>query len=207
TDYAERGIPAVRAFRNGQVVAEFGGLRTEPQIREFLKDLTPAPSDLAVGRANSLLGKSEWQQAEEAFRKELYENPDHPGALIGLAKSLLAQGRPVDALPVLREFPVSKEYPAAEQMLPLAQAMAEMEMGEIKTKKNDEHAALYANSLRLAGRGQIPAALDGLLEILRADKQYRKGEVRQVILGLLQLLGEDNQQARAYRAELASHLF
>lgn len=202
-DYGVRGIPAVKAFRNGQVIAEFNGLRTEPQIREFLKALSPSTNDLAVGKAYSLLSTGDWSGAEEALRDALKENQDHPGALLGLARSLLAQGRPTDALPILREFPVSKEYAIAEQLIPLAQAMADQ---DAKPRK-DEHAAIYVNALRLVGKGQIAAALDGLLEILRADKQYRKGEARQVVLGLLQVLGEENSQSREYRAELASLLF
>jgi thioredoxin-like negative regulator of GroEL len=42
---------------------------------------------------------------------------------------------------------------------------------------------------------------------LRASKQYRKGEVRKVVLGLLEVLGNDHPQNREYRSELASLLF
>jgi putative thioredoxin len=200
-DYGVRGIPAVKAFRNGQVVAEFSGLRPEPQIREFLNALGPKTNDLAVGKANSLLAQEMWGPAEDAFRETLAENPDHPGALLGLARSLLAQGRPVDALPILREFPVSKEYAIAEQLIPLADALVEPKGGE------DEYSAVYANALRLVSSGQIAAALDGLLDILRANKRYSNGEARKVVLGLLQLLGDENPLSREYRAELASLLF
>jgi putative thioredoxin len=203
-DYGVRGIPAVKAFRNGQIIAEFDGLRTEAQIREFLKGLAPLTNDIAVGRGNSLLTNEDWSEAEEAFRTALTENQDHSGALLGLARSLLAQGRPTDALPILREFPVSKEFTNAEQLIPLAQAMAGVDE---KPADDDDYAAIYANALRLAGKGQIAAGLDGLLEILRASKQYRKGEARKVVLGLLQVLGNDNPQSREYRSELASLLF
>lgn len=203
-DYGVRGIPAVKAFRNGQVIAEFNGLRTEAQICEFLKALAPSTNDIAVGKGNSLLTNEAWAEAEEAFRDALIDNQDHSGALLGLARSLIAQGRPTDALPILREFPVSKEFTSAEQLIPLARAMANL---DVKPTDEDDYAAIYANALSLAGRGQIAAALDGLLEILRASKQYRKGEARQVVLGLLQVLGEENPQSREYRSELASLLF
>jgi putative thioredoxin len=203
-DYGVRSIPAVKAFRNGQVIAQFDGTRSEAQIREFLKALAPATNDIAVGKGDSLLTSEDWSEAEEAFRDALIDNQDHPGALLGLARSLLAQGRSTDALPILREFPVSKEFTNAEQLIPLAQAMANV---DDKPADDDDYAAIYANALRLAGKGQIAAALDGLLEILRASKQYRKGEARKVVLGLLQVLGSNNPQSREYRAELASLLF
>ncbi len=37
------GIPAVKAFRNGQVVAEFVGSRSRPAVDEFLDELTRPP--------------------------------------------------------------------------------------------------------------------------------------------------------------------
>ena len=39
-----RSIPAVKAFRDGQLVAEFTGARSEPQVRQFLAQLAPDES-------------------------------------------------------------------------------------------------------------------------------------------------------------------
>lgn len=137
-------------------------------------------------------------------RQILDSNPDHPSGLLSLARTLLAQGDPAGALPILRNFPVSKEYAAAEQLIPLAQAMADMQNNEFE---QDDLAPLYANVLRLAGRGQLPQALDGLLELLRENKKYRRGEARKVAIGLMTVMGEENPQTREYRNELASLLF
>ncbi len=41
--YNVSGIPAVKAFRNGQVVAEFTGARSRPAVDEFLDELTRPP--------------------------------------------------------------------------------------------------------------------------------------------------------------------
>jgi putative thioredoxin len=38
--YGINGIPAVKAFRNGQVVAEFVGAVPPAQVKSFLHDLT-----------------------------------------------------------------------------------------------------------------------------------------------------------------------
>lgn len=203
-EYGVKGIPAVKTFRNGQVIAEFTGLQPEAKIREFVRTLGPSTFDLTTGKANSLLAQEEWQQAETILREVLTSNPDHPAALLGLARARLAQGDPAGALPILRNFPVSKEYVQAEQLIPLAQAMADAGNGDMD---EDELSAIYANALRLAGRGQLPAALDGLLELLRENKTYRKGLARKAAIGMLVVMGDENALTRQYRNELASLLF
>jgi putative thioredoxin len=99
---------------------------------------------------------------------------------------------------------VSKEYVQAEQLIPLAQAMADAQNEAIE---EDELSAIYANALRLVGRGQIAAGMDGLLDLLRASKNYRRGEARKAAVGLLTLMGEDHALTREYRSELTSLLF
>ena len=49
--------------------------------------------------------------------------------------------------------------------------------------------------------------MDGLLDLLRQDKNYRRGEPKAVLLGLFELLGDDDAMTREYRDELASILF
>ena len=43
TDYGIRGIPAVKAFRNGHVVAEFVGAQPKQRVEAFLAELTKPP--------------------------------------------------------------------------------------------------------------------------------------------------------------------
>lgn len=203
-EFGVKGIPAVKGFRNGQVVAEFSGLQPEPKIREFIKALGPSTYDLAADKADHLLNQGDWPAAEVAYREILDANPDHPAALLGLARGLLAQGQPAAALPILRNFPVSKQYAQAEQLAPLAQAMADEQNEDLG---EDDLSAMYANALRLVGRGLLPAAMDGLLELLRTDKSYRKGEARKAAVGALLLMGDENELTRQYRQELASLLF
>jgi putative thioredoxin len=49
--------------------------------------------------------------------------------------------------------------------------------------------------------------MDGLLDILREDKQYREGLPKDILLALFALLGDGDPLTRQYRDELASVLF
>jgi len=203
--YNVHGIPAVKAFRNGEIISEFTGAQPEARVQEFIKQLAPHPYDLLIEKGASLLHAQEWQVAEETFRDVLKERTDHPGTMLGLAKSLLAQGQGKEALSLLDDIPSSKEFSTAEKLRPLAIVLSE----EKSSEATDDSAltAAYHHATRLITLGNIPAALDGLLGVLREDKNYQDGEAKQLVIALFELLGDDNPQTRTYRAELASILF
>jgi putative thioredoxin len=208
--YQVRSIPAVKAFKGGKMVAEFVGAQPEPKVREFLRALVPTQGDLTLEKAFSLLHMQQPKSAEKAFRDVLEQNPESTTGRLGLAESLLYLGRAAESQELLRNFPASREYSIAESVRPLTEALVRLEdkslAGWDKENENPLDAA-YRNSLRLFQRGNIPAALDGLLDILRQEKLFRDGEIRRVILGILELLGESNPLTRQYRNELASVLF
>jgi putative thioredoxin len=200
-----RGIPAVKGFRLGQVVAEFTGALPEDQVRKFLDELIPGPSDLQLDKGNSLLKTEEWRRAETAFRQVLDERPKQPGALLGLAKCLLTRGDGARAIRILNEFPASHEFSHAQQLRPLANALIQHKDRPINTGNLLD--ATYQRALYLISNGNIPAAMDGLLAILKEDKHYHDDEAREVMVSLFEILGEENPQTRKYRTELASVLF
>jgi len=202
--FGVRSIPNVKAFSQGQVVAEFAGLQPEPRVREFINKLAPSPDTLELERAQGLLEQHLWLEAETIYRRVLKHSPDQSTALLGLVKSLLGQGRGRDALPILTAFPASREYPTAQILRPLAEAVA---MPPVSVDDGDLLAPAFQNSVRLAGRGNIPAAMDGFLDVLRENKTYRNGLPRQLVVALLELMGETDPLTRQYRQELASILF
>ena len=91
--YNVRGIPVVKAFREGAIVAEISGVQTEPQIRAFLRDIIPSPVDLNLDKANSLLVWANGWKPSKTFRQVLDLQPGNANALLGLSKCLLATGR------------------------------------------------------------------------------------------------------------------
>ena len=204
--YGIHSIPAVKAFKDGKMAAEFVGVQPEPRLREFIRALAPSPADLALEKGYSLLGLQQPHPAEQAFRQVLEAAPDSSSALLGLSKSLLLQGRSLEGLHILEHFPTSREYNAAQTLLPLAKALAPLERGEAWADEDPLDPA-FENAMRLVRRGNYEAAMDGLLDILREDKRYRNGLARQAMVALLDLLGDTNPITRQYRSELATVLF
>jgi len=204
--YGVRSLPTVKAFTQGQVVAEFVGLQPEGRVRDFLSSITPpSPFNLALERADGFYHLRQYDQAEKAYRRLLELQPGTPAALLGLARTLLRRGTAPEAFTILKDFPDSRQLVQAELLLPLAERLMDLQAGRLPAEADLD--ALFTRALQMAQRGNIYAALDGLIELLRQDKRYGSGRARQVALGLIELLGDDDPATRSYRNELASALF
>ncbi len=200
-----RALPAVKAFRQGAIIGEFTGLKPEQDIRRFIRNVIPSHVDLSLDKGFSMLNMERWEDAAGAFQTVLEERPDHPGGKVGLAKSMIALGQSDEALALLESVPNSHESRSVEILRPLASALNRLHEQDSDAPSSIE--ATYQHAMRLVELGNFPAAMDGILAVLRQDKHYREDEARQVILGLFEILGDNNSITRQYRNELASILF
>jgi len=203
--YRVQSIPAVVAFVDGDVADEFIGVLPEPKIRHFIQQLIPTELDEALCDAQSLLGTRHWVKAEQALRDLMVEYPNRPDVALNLAKALLAQGEGCEARDFLKGIKDGAELVEAEKLLPLANYLCLIAEDLTEDEDLSELEIQYRQGARLISRGNLAAAMDGLLDVLRQDKRY--GEARQVMVAMFALLGDDDDLTQAYRAELASVLF
>lgn len=201
--YKVQSIPAVKAFKNGSIISEFLGAQPEHHVRNFIKKLVPSQSDLLIEKAYSLYSRKDFQEAQETYRNILASDANNPQALLGLVKCQLRLNNVDDAIKILNHFPASRESINAERLTPLARALTISGIQDF----DDPLEAALTNSIRLIKIGNIEAALDGLLDLLRQNKHYKNDEVHKIILGLFELLDQNDPQTRSYRNELASILF
>lgn len=203
--FGVRSIPNVKAFRDGQVVSEFLGLQPEPRVKEFIRNLGPSHIDLLLEKGQSQLETMNWNEAGNSFRQFLAKSPNHPAGLLGSLKASLMQGNFSEVRRILDDFPPSQEYAHVEELRPLYSALWAEKTNQVIS--DDLLDVAYNNALRLIMRGNIPAGMDGIIDILRQNKHYRNDEARKVMLGLFEVLGDNHPLAQQYRRELAMILF
>lgn len=205
--YGIQGIPAVKAFRDGQEVGQFVGAQPEPMVRQFLKEIAPSEADKAASSAVELLSNREWSEAESLYRQLLEQEPSNIEAKLGLAKSLIGQGEGCKAKFYLDTLVQdASTMIQAEPLLPLAEYICAVE----KSKNEAEVTvveAQYRQAARLLREGKYAPAMDGLLEVLRYNKNYRDGQAKAVMIGIFELLGNEDPLTNVYRREMASVLF
>ncbi|MGZ4441480.1 MAG: thioredoxin [Gaiellaceae bacterium] len=73
-----RGIPAVKAFRNGHVVAEFVGAQSRPAVDAFLDELTKPPVAESVDDPDveEALGAGDYERAFELLLARIGAEPE-----------------------------------------------------------------------------------------------------------------------------------
>ena len=206
--YGVQGIPAVKAFRDGQIVDDFVGAQPEPMVRKFIEGIAPSAAGEAVISADNLLLNRQWQEAESLFREMLEQDPAGAEARLGLAKSLLGQGDGCKARFYLADLKLVVEtMEHAERLLPLADYLCTASERESQNAEITVVEAQYRQAASLFSDGKFAPALDGLLEVLRHNKNYRAGQAKAVVLGIFELLGDEDPLTQVYRRELGSVLF
>jgi putative thioredoxin len=169
TTFQVQSIPAVFALKDRKVVDGFIGAVPEPQVTEFVDRLAPQPSE-----ADALVDAGD----EESLRRALELEPDHPGAVVALARVLVDRGEPSEALQLLVRIP---ETPEVRQLAAEARLAA-------------QHVEVPADG--------VDVLLDTLLTKVKDDEG-----ARQEYLDLLETLGPDDPRTAQYRKALATRLF
>ena len=173
--YGVQGIPAVKAFRDGEVVREFTGALPEPRVREFFAALAPSAADRAPPRR----GRARWRRATPARRERsgleqaLAEQPGHRAASASLAALLLDEGDREGARALAA--PLAAD-PAAGRVLARIAFLDGAGDGDRASLEAriaagpDDAAAHYALGCLLAAEGEWEPALERLLAAVRLDR-------------------------------------
>ena len=169
TTFQVQSIPAVYAVRDRQVVDGFVGALPEAQVTDFVNRLVPEPSEV-----DTLVAAGD----EASLRRALELEPDHPGAVLSMARLHVDRGEPQEALRVLARVP---ETPEVRQLA--------------------AEARLAAQQVAVPADG-VDVLLDALLPKVKDDEA-----ARQEFLDLLETLGPDDPRAASYRKALATRLF
>jgi len=213
--YGVRGIPAVKALVDGEIVDEFTGALPEPQIREFVDRLLPSESDKAVARARQALADGAIEQAATELGQVLAEDPGHGRALMLLARLRLRQNRADDAAEVIRNLPArfegDPEVAGLRSRIEFARIAEEAESEEAAQSALEEDPDDLDARYRVAAYRVLAedheAAFEHLLEIVRRDRGFRDDAGRKGLLALFELLGNRHPLVSDYRKRLSRELF
>ena len=174
-----RSIPAVKVFRNGQIVGEFTGVMPSGRVRHLMDQIIAAPAPTAPIKGSEKPAKR-LQQAIHHLRKS----------------------RGFEAFVLLMDFPESREAGKAQKLLPLARFLCDMDDGDGFTgqKVVDE---LYLDVVDALHERDAEKALADLTAVLPLTTPTEQTRVREVMGGILALLGAKHPLTQQYQTQLA----
>jgi putative thioredoxin len=185
--YGVQGIPAVKAFRDGQVADEFVGAVPPAKVEAFFDSLLPS-------RVDELLEKGDELSLREAAELE----PRRADVAVRLGQARLERGAEDEALAAVE--PHAGDF--AAQGIAARIRLSRLGIG------SEAFAAL--------DRGERDAALDGLLRELESVDESPATDgasagdlrdlLRRAIVGILSELEPADPSAREYRRKLAAAL-
>ena len=183
-EFGIQSIPAVKAFKDGKVVAEFIGAQPPAAIESFLNQIVPSQADRLVEAGD-----------EESLRKALDLDPRNARAAIGLGRILLARGEAEEALELLRPFPGDF----------IADGLAAR--AELSASSSGASADGLQPAFSTWDEGEPGDALEALQGALStADDPKRRDQLRRVMVAIFTELGADHPLAREHRRRLAAAL-
>jgi len=183
-----RGIPAVIAFRDGQVVDQFTGAIPPAQIEAFLDRIVPSPAEELADAGD-----------EQSLRRALELDSSHAGAATGLGRILLARGDRDEAVDLLDRFP--NDF-LAVGLLARAQLEAAAASNGDRTAADELGAAFAAWDA-----GDAESALETLQAAIAAEYDAeRRDLLRRVMVAIFTELGPGDPLASEHRRRLAAAL-
>jgi putative thioredoxin len=204
-----QGIPAVKAFRDGQVVSEFVGAQPAATIRKWLADLTPSGDAQTIERAEQLLAEGKTAEAEPLLRALTTSQEVRDRALVGLARALIAKGQTGEVEKLLAvvnpQSPAADQIPALRRHLQFAAdalAFGGEDAARAALDRNEKDLdARWALASAYAARGDFAQALEEFLDLVTRSRKFRDDGARLAMLAIFEILG-GNDLAREYRRRL-----
>jgi putative thioredoxin len=179
-EYQIQGIPAVKAFKDGQVVSEFVGALPPARVKEFFDSLVPSEADALVAAGD-----------EASLRRAIELDPGRADAKVRLAGLLHRRGDSDEAL----------EH--------LANAKGDFAADGLAARIRLERDPLpgVEDAFRALDGGDPKGAVDKLIEVVEQSPNGTRDDLRQVIVGILDAFGVDHPFARDARRRLAGALY
>ena len=209
-----RSLPTVMVFKDGQPVDGFAGAQPETAVREMLQKHLPSPWDAKIAEATELLDQGDASGALALLRSAWEESNKLLEITLAYAGALVEGNRLDEAEEVLNEVRSMDRDALHEQLM--AQIELKREAGkspEIEALESElasdesNHSVRVKLAVQLTTGAHYRDALEHLLVVLRADRDWNNGEAKRLYLDTIASIGKGDPLAAEYQRKLFSILY
>jgi putative thioredoxin len=209
-----RSLPTVMVFKDGQPVDGFAGAQPETAVREMLQKHLPSPWDAKIADATELLDQGDTSGALALLRSAWEESNKFLEITLVYAGALVEANRLDEAEEVLNEVRWVDRDALHEQLM--AQIELKREAGkspEVEALESElasdesNHSVRVKLAVQLTTGAHYRDALEHLLVVLRADRDWNNGEAKRLYLDTIASIGKGDPLAAEYQRKLFSILY
>jgi putative thioredoxin len=214
-----QSLPTIYAFRDGRPLDGFLGVQPESAIRAFIDRIVgegeQADLTTVLASAEQALEAGDVQGAAEIFAAVLQEDKQNSAALAGLARCYLQTGDIVRAEQTIALVPPDQKNVSAVERVKAALDLARKAnqtdnrdalSARLATNPAD-HQARFDLAVASAARGEKPAAVQHLLDLVRRDRNWNEQAARKQLVQLFEAWGPKDPATIEGRRRLSSLLF
>ena len=196
--YGVRGIPAVKLFVDGEVEAEFTGVKPEHQIRDWLDEHLPSEEKSRIEKARQALNAGDHEEAEHLLWPVLEDNPNHDEAQVLMARALAFKD-PARAEVLADAAEVSD--PTLRQMREGVKTVIHLHelADDPSALPEDGVKETYVSALEALDNQDIETALEHFIDVVRTNRDYDDDGARKACIALFTLLGEEHPITKEHR--------
>ena len=209
-EYGISGIPAVKMFSDGQVVADFVGALPEAQVRSWLDENIPTESKNLLEEAKKVLSDGDKSKAQNLFEQVVKTDASNFEARILLAE-LIFEPDGEKALDLVKDVPednpLYKNAQAIQTLSRLLNSFESISKQAQESKTSPEAWGHYLKGIEALQGHDYDSALKNWIEAVTIDKTIDDEGPRKACIALFSWLGQEHELMQKYHRAFTSALF
>lgn len=213
--FGVQSIPHVVAVLEGQPISQFQGIQTEPQVRRWLEAFVPSPAAEAFEQGQVHEADGALDLAEASFRSAIQHDAAVADYRIALARVLLSLDREQETREIIDELN-RRGYlePAAQALAAQLELRAQIEEsgGVLEARRaleaNPDDLKLHLHLAEALGAdNRFEEACELCLSIISRDRAGLGGQAKEIMVGVLGVMGPKSRLASDMRRRLATAFY
>jgi putative thioredoxin len=191
-EYNIQGIPAVKMFYEGEVMAEFTGALPKHQIERWLEQNIP---DSRKKEYDEILQRILSEESSDTIKLKdfIEQNPDFLEGRVELAR-LTALKNPLESAELVKDIKPGSTY---YELVSHINILEKLFSSNFRGSENlTDKMYLSQNGLKA---GNLDQTLDNLIQIVAIDKNYYDELPRKSVIAIFNLLGTKHDLTLKYR--------
>ncbi|MEO1653239.1 MAG: thioredoxin [Bacteroidota bacterium] len=196
-----RGIPAVKMFYQGEVIADFTGALPKHQIVKWLEEYLPDERKNELALILQEISETNGELSTAKLENFVAQHPDLWEAKLRLAEVLIFD-QAEQAQELVADIKLGNEFfDQAEDIRNLAALM------EYASGDTSNLATFFEEAQQALQKRELDKALPKFIEIISIDKKFADELPRKGIIALFHLLGNQHELTKKYRRRFDMSLY